>query len=73
MNELSESELQALEMMEPHEFHRVLLQIVAGGMTAWRGESAQPRNRVVPAKVPHSTPLPAAAGQQDLEVAEVLV
>lgn len=73
MNELSETELRALEEMEPHEFHRVLMEIVAGGMTAWKHGSARPRTGLGPQNSRHSPPLPAAVGQEDLEVAEVLV
>ena len=72
MNQLTESELQTLEQMEPHEFHRVLMQIVADGMTAWKNESARPRRikkrrTRQPALAP-SIPL----GQENVELAEVL-
>lgn len=42
MNRFTESEMQTLERLEPREFYQAIMQIVAGGLTAWRNESARP-------------------------------
>lgn len=44
MNQLTEAEMQTLERLNPREFYQVLMQIVAGGLTAWRNESARPNS-----------------------------
>jgi len=73
MNQQTELELQALERMEPHEFHRVLMQIVAGGMTAWRNESARPRSTKTRRRPEQPLVASAPITQESVEMAEAFV
>jgi hypothetical protein len=73
MNQLTESELKALERMEPHDFHRVLMQIVAGGMTAWRNESARPGSAKTRRRREPSLVAPTPITQESVEIAEAFV
>jgi hypothetical protein len=73
MNELSDTELRALEEMEPHDFHRVLMQIVAGGMTAWRNESARPGSAKTRRRREPPLVAPTPITQESVEIAEAFV